>query len=133
MTANTGVCRTWSETPKSGFLASRLIKCVLFLTIYELIYVPPNVCHYVFIYLFIYLFIYCTIYVLSIIYEFLHIMFTHTTHLIKCYRSQQDITPTSDISFMNFFAICILLLHPPCHVKSLLYHILMMFVYTDLE
>ena len=25
-TAQTGLCRTWSETPKTGFLASRLIK-----------------------------------------------------------------------------------------------------------
>ena len=27
-TAQTGLCRTWSETPKTGFLASRLISCL---------------------------------------------------------------------------------------------------------
>ena len=29
-------------------------------------------------------------------------MFTHTTHLIKCYRNQQDITPSQNCTFRYF-------------------------------
>ena len=47
MAVQPGLCRTWSETPKTGFLTSRLIWNRVFLPVYHS-FIPFNLCCYMY-------------------------------------------------------------------------------------